>query len=399
MAIPVAATIMLIVGLQTPANDRTRAEDLARAGRSVEAIELFTRIVENNPADLEARLWVARLHLRLGRIAEAEAGFRSVLREHPADVDASIGLGIVLMRTGAVQDALAILRQTEPAAGENADLFAALASASRRAGDDRRALEYFEKAKALAPRDPDVVLGFEGVARTYGHWIAFEGFGQTGEGTDVGSGTVTFDMRVAPRLHLAASARKQNGPDYSDATAGGGVFWRATSTTTAALHVIGGSGNTALPTIDVSADVVKYAGLFEIGVGVRHLRFAGSDLTALSPAFSWDRDRWRVDARYTYSLSSFTTTDESRGDHSVMLRGTRQQWRRVALQGTYAYGIESFEDLTADRIGALGTTTLAPAIRVDLKTVTRITTVWEHQWRSNQTTIDRFTLSIIQAIP
>src|SRR4051812_31514559 len=185
MPFPLAAAIILIAGLQTPTTVRTRAEDLARAGRSVEAIELFTRIVDTDPADLEARLWVARLQLRLGRTAEAEAGFRSVLRDHPADVDAVIGLAIVLTRTGAWPEALVMLQAIEPAGGQNADLFAALARAYRRAGDDRRALEYFERAKALAPRDPDVVLGFEGVARTYGQWVAFEGIGQTGQRSGV----------------------------------------------------------------------------------------------------------------------------------------------------------------------------------------------------------------------
>src|SRR3954466_7942872 len=131
MPFPFAAAIMLIAGLQASAADRTRAEDLARAGRSGEAIELFTHIVETNPADVEARLWVARLQLRLGRTAEAEAGFRSVLREHPADIDAVIGLASVLTRTGAWRDALTILREIEPQAGENADLFAALARAYR----------------------------------------------------------------------------------------------------------------------------------------------------------------------------------------------------------------------------------------------------------------------------
>src|SRR4051812_22782902 len=273
MPFPFAAAIMLMAGLQTPTTVRTRAEDLARAGRSVEAIELFARIVDTNPADVEARLWVARLQLRLGRTAEAEASFRSVLREHPADIDAVIGLATVLTRTGAWRDALTILRDIEPAAGENADLFAALARAYRQAGDDHRALEYFERAKALAPRDADVVLGFEGVARSYGHWVAFEGFGQTAEGSGVGSGSATFDVRVAPRLHLDASLRTQAGPAYSDATAGGGVFWRATRSTTAALNALAGPGNTALPTLDISGDLVHYAGVFEIGAGVRHLAF------------------------------------------------------------------------------------------------------------------------------
>jgi hypothetical protein len=279
-----------------------------------------------------------------------------VLREHPTDVDAVIGLGIVLTRTGNWQDALAILHEVEAAAGQNADLFAALARAYRRGGDDLQALEYFERAKALAPGDPDVELGFERVARTYGHWIAVEGLRQTGASAGVGSGTVTFDVRLAPRLHLEASARTQQGPDYSDAIAGGGVFWRAPRATTVALHALGGPGNTALATLDISGDVVHYAGVFEIGAGVRHLTFAGSDLTAVSPVFAWDRGSWRVDTRYSYSRSAFVATGESRGNHSVLLRGTRQQWRRVALQGTYVYGIESFADLTADRVGALGTT-------------------------------------------
>lgn len=244
-----------------------------------------------------------------------------------------------------------------------------------------------------------MALGFEGVARTYGHWIAVEGVGQTAGDADVGSGSVTFAVRVAPRVHLAASGRTQRGPGYSDATAGGGVLWRATDTTTVALRAIGGPDNTALPTLDVAGQIVHYAGVLEVGGSVRHLKFAGSDLTAVSPAVAWDRDRWRMEARYTYSRSAFTSTGESRGDHSVLLRAVRQQWRRVAVLAAYAYGIESFEELTADRLGALGTTTLSPGVRIDLRSLTRITTVWEHQWRSNQTTLDRFTVSVVQAIP
>ena len=52
--------------------DRQHAEELARAGRTAEALALFMRLVEINPSDIEARLWVARLDLRVGRVAEAE---------------------------------------------------------------------------------------------------------------------------------------------------------------------------------------------------------------------------------------------------------------------------------------------------------------------------------------
>ena len=145
--------------------------------------------------------------------------------------------------------------------------------------------------------------------------------------------------------------------------------------------------------------MIHYAGPFEIGGSVRRLTFAGANVRAASPVFAWTPvDAWRVDGRYTYSRTAFDETGESVGDHSVMLRTTWQGWRRIAALGTYAYGIESFEDLTADRIGSLGATTVAGGVRIDLPSLTRITTTWEHQWRSNSTTIDRLTVSVIQAI-
>ena len=93
--------------LQTASRpDRDLAEQLARSGRTVEALAIFERIVAENPTDVEVRLWIARLQLRMGRTEEAEAGFRAVVLEHPSDVDARIGLGAALTRRDAWQEAL-----------------------------------------------------------------------------------------------------------------------------------------------------------------------------------------------------------------------------------------------------------------------------------------------------
>src|SRR5262249_56011041 len=102
MLAPFAAALAIAIVSQSSSGDRVRAEQLARAGQTVAALELYQRIVADNPRDVEARLWIARLHLRLGRIEEAEAGFRDVLRDHPADVDARIGLGSPLIRRRAL---------------------------------------------------------------------------------------------------------------------------------------------------------------------------------------------------------------------------------------------------------------------------------------------------------
>ncbi len=93
MLVPLATALVLSMACQSPSTDRSLAEQLARSGRTVEALALFEQIVAQNPTDIEARLWIARLQLRIGRTEEAEAGFRAVLLEHPSHVDARIGLG------------------------------------------------------------------------------------------------------------------------------------------------------------------------------------------------------------------------------------------------------------------------------------------------------------------
>jgi YaiO family outer membrane protein len=394
------AALLVTTALQSSAPDRTRAEQLARAGQTTEAIELFKHILEQDPADTDARLWVARLDLRLGNTEAAEAAFRSVLREHPADIDAMVGLGTALTRKGEIREALGVLREAERGAGKNADLFSALARAYRRAGDDRSALAYFEQAKAIAPSDPDIITGYEAVAHAYGHSLVFDGFAEhLDPDSNTASGSLIATIRVMPKLHLRAAGRVQNRAGSSDTQAGGGLLWRAARATTVGFNALGGSGNTSLPTSDFSGDVIHYAGAFEVGFGLRDLSFAGADVTAASPVFAWDQDRWRTDGRYTYSRSRFDATGESSGDHSVMLRETWRGWRRVWLNAVYAYGIESFEELTADRLSTLGSTTIATGVQIRMPSLTAITTTWEHQWRSNDSSVDRLTLTIVQAFP
>src|SRR5687767_10443255 len=91
-----AAALVISMTCQSPSTDRSLAEKLARSGHTVEALAIFERLVAENFADIESRLWIARLHLRMGRTEEAEGGFRSVLADHPTDVDARIGLGTAL---------------------------------------------------------------------------------------------------------------------------------------------------------------------------------------------------------------------------------------------------------------------------------------------------------------
>src|SRR4051794_18534588 len=89
---------LLVLTLQSAATpqDRSQAEALARSGRPAEALKLFDRIVRQDPDDIDARMWMAVLELRLGRTTQAEAAFRAVIRDRPSHVGARIGLGATL---------------------------------------------------------------------------------------------------------------------------------------------------------------------------------------------------------------------------------------------------------------------------------------------------------------
>jgi len=288
---------------QSPSTDRSLAEQLARAGQTVEALAIFERIVAANPTDVEVRLWIARLQLRMGRTDEGEAGFRAVVLEHPSDVDARIGLGVALTRRDAWREALEILTGAEPDAGENADLFGALGRAYRRAGDDRRAVVYFRRAMALAPGDPELAEAYEATIRAIGNAVEFEGLAESGV-SDARSFSLTGSFRAKPRLLLEGIVRLQERGGSSDAIGGVGGIFRVNRSTNFQFRVGGGLNNVSLANGDAVAEVRHYLGPFELGFNFRYLSFTDAKVGSFSPILAWDTgERWRLAARYTYSLS------------------------------------------------------------------------------------------------
>ena len=215
--------------------------------------------------------------------------------------------------------------------------------------------------------------------------------------SDARSASLTAAVRVRPRLALEGRARVQNRNGLSETLLGGGGIWRINRSTNLAIRGAGGVNNTSLPNGDLTTEVLHYRGAIEIGGNLRHLSFSDVGVTAASPILAWDTaERWRLASRYTYSRSSFRTTGESSDDHSVVLRETFRAWRRVDMTATYAYGIESFEDLTADRIRNLGANIVGATLQLRLPSLTSVATSWERQWRSNDTRLDRLTVVIVQ---
>ena len=261
---------------------------------------------------------MARLEMRLGRFAESEAGFRSVLREHPADVDARVGLGSVLIRRGKPEEALAILTDVERNTGENADLFSARSAARTAASATTAGPSTICVARTgFHPAIPTSRPRSKRSRASTDTRSPSEGFSQGGApGAGVQSGTLGAGVRVVPQLHLFGSARMQQGPDYSDAQAGAGLIWRAARATTAEVSARGGPDNVALATSDLSGAVVHYAGVYEMGAGLRRMSF--TDAAVLS-GISDVRlgSRWAMAARHAIHL------------HAIVVRSDRS--RREAI--------------------------------------------------------------------
>ena len=80
----------------------------------------------------------------------------------------------------------------------------------------------------------------------------------------------------------------------------------------------------------------------------------------------------------------------------MLVRGTFRGWRRVSATLGYAYGIESFEDLTAERIENVNAHTIAATVQVRLPSLTSLAATWEHQWRPDDARLDRVTMVVVQ---
>ena len=83
-----------------PSAERDAAREKAlghvRAEQYEPALEIFRRLVEADPQDIEARNWVARLESWKGRYPVAEELYRAILRDAPGNLEAELGLVDVL---------------------------------------------------------------------------------------------------------------------------------------------------------------------------------------------------------------------------------------------------------------------------------------------------------------
>jgi tetratricopeptide (TPR) repeat protein len=374
------------------------ATQAATDGREAEALAAFQRLAAMNPADHEARLWIARLHARMGHQNLAEPVFRSVMLEDLRNVDARVGVAAALLARDEPSEALDVLAPAAELAPDNAEVVALTGRAHELSGRTRDALTAFERAATMSP-SVDRRHTLETARLSYLSRVEIRGATEQFSDTtpDSQSGDIALNIRLSDALRVIARGQVQEKFDESEQRAGGGLEWRWTRATTLRGQALFGVDTLVMPERDVLGEVEHtYAGVTWTGT-VRYFGFGGASTTFLAPAVAWmPTDRLELGVRYALSFTDIGTLVSRELGQSLHVQPAYRMARRVWLQGTYAAGVEDFENFSIDRIGDFRAQTVSGGIRIDLPSLTSIVARYERQWRQNDVTLGRATLSLLQ---
>jgi YaiO family outer membrane protein len=377
---------------------QAEAEALAQQGDREAALAAFQRRVAENPRDITARLWIARLHAQMGRPDLAEPVYRSVMLEAPDNVEAMIGVGSTLVGMQRGDEALLILDRAAKREPKNADVLAALGAAHLQAYNIKLGLSYLESAVSIAPT-PAHRLALEDARREHGHHAYasafFEDFNQDVPNTS--NANLTIDYRVADRLRVMARGQYQDKFDFSDQRGGLGLDWQWHPQFTLHVHGLAGPGNDVLPQADALIYVAQKALRAGWDVGYRYVEFDGANVSVFSPGVKWFADRTRVSLRYALAITNYDGVADADDGHTGSLDGAYRIQPRLWLNLGYVYGVDDFDTLSVDRIGRFRAHTARGGFRIDLQTLTSLIGRYDYQWRKGDLTMQRIWVGLSQS--
>jgi len=108
--------------LTAQANWISRVRNEVAANNLQGAADIVNARLEEDPGDLEAQTWRARILSWTGRLRESELAYRNVLGQVPNDVDVLLGLSDVLFWEEKLQGSLEVLNRVEQLPHSTADV-------------------------------------------------------------------------------------------------------------------------------------------------------------------------------------------------------------------------------------------------------------------------------------
>lgn len=356
-----AALFLLSPTPATPSDgeDLGRGVAQVRSGEYLPAAETLRGVLEKDPGNREARIWLARALSFSGDFVGGEREYRVVLSGHREDVEARLGLADVLAWQKRYRESgtyLAMLARDRP---EDPSVWRRLGTVAMWSGDEKEARGHFEKALSLDPADTEARRGLDllaaRAARSYRREAEF------------GAGTLRIrNGNPGSQFHAAVRDRTLTGWEFlgkaeylhrfgrDEGRGSAGVVRKWPSG--GILRVEGG--------LSPEAEVFSRSSLeVEAGWPFRQglVAYAGGKVANYAGASSWNAaaaaeyylpGSHSLFARYIFSRTEFDVGGSST-DGSWTVRFTRFRTDDDRAWIYYARGTEGYTTGTADRIGNL----------------------------------------------
>ena len=350
----ISAAILGVTLLAFPqsADQRAEAERLARSGGYEAALKQFQALAAANPDDIDARVWIARLHALMGRPEHAEAVYRSILAVQPQHVDALIGLGNALVTLGQLDDAADALNRAEALAADRPALLTAQGRLHQAGNHTTLALAYFMRALALDPANAEARAAADALRAARAHRVELDYTFQhlNADMDDANVGSFEVNARVSDPVRIFGRGQVQRAFGFDEQRAGGGLEWSITRHAGLRAGVLVGADTTYLPETDAFVEASVRQGRATWSFQLRNADFEGADFWVGGPGLAV-MVLPRVEASILYYRGRVDAEGfgESTTDSVVLgLAGSASD--RLRLGVTFTHGIDRLDWLTLDRI-------------------------------------------------
>jgi YaiO family outer membrane protein len=389
--------VVLLAPPQTP-DRRAEAERLARSGAYAQALKEFQTLAAANPDDIEARLWIGRLHTSMGHPERAAEVFESIVATQPQNLDALIGLGDALTTSGQFEEAGDALNRAEAIAADRPALLAAQGRLHRNSGHWTLALAYYRRALALDPANVEARTAYAALTAERAHRLEaaydFEHFDTADP--DTHSGTVEVNLRAGEGVRLFGRGQHIRKFELDENRAGGGVEWYARRD----VHLRAGAlfgGDTVLPESDTSVELEYSHRRVAVLAGFRYLHFDTSSTWLWSPGVTFPlNDRVALTLRYYHSNSKFDTLLLDQLNDGYSARVTARVGRRFWIDAGYERGFEGLTLITVERLSQLDSNNVSAGVRFDATPRTSIGGAYGYQRRENDARVATALINLIQ---
>jgi YaiO family outer membrane protein len=373
--------LTLLSAPQAP-DQRAEAERLANSGANAAALRQFQALAAANPDDIEARLWIARLHARMNNPEHAVSVYRSILAVQPQHVDALVGLGSALVTLGQLRDAADALNRAEALAADRPAVLTAQGRLHQAGNHNTLALAYYLRALALDPGNADARAASDALRAARAHRLELDyTFQHLNAGVDDAHvGDVEVNGRVSDALRVFGRGQVHRAFGLDEQRAGGGLEWSISRRAGLRAGVLAGADTMYLPDLDAFADASIARGRVRWSFLVRRADFDSGDLWLAGPGVAFEvTDNVEASARYYRGRLTALGFDDVTTD-TVALDVRGRAGTRIGLGMGYTHGIDRLDWLTVDRV-AFESDTLALTASFDFTPFATLRTGYEYQSR------------------